>query len=165
MRLLHILEGNDDEEGIGVFLPKHKRCASLALNLVATTDAGKTLNKCPIYQKFYRSAFAKAQEKWNKQFRNSKALMVIKDDIVFLLQVPTVTQWNSVYDAVVGLIAIFDNNRDNLKVFNRVCPILTLLLFTNNYIVFFKEYHRVMCPICTALYKLQSEKYAYIEIL
>ena len=62
VRLLPILEGDNDEEGIEVFLPKHMRCASHILNLVATTDAGKTLNKCAIYKKHYRLAFAKAQE-------------------------------------------------------------------------------------------------------
>ena len=30
---------------------------------------------------------------------------------------------------------------------------------------FSKDYHRVMCPICTALDKLQSEEYAYMGIL
>ena len=67
------------------------RYASHTLNLVATTDAGKTLNKYAIYKKYYRSAFAKAQEKWNKQSRSSKASDVIKDSIGFLLQVPNVT--------------------------------------------------------------------------
>ena len=40
----------------------------------------------------YYSAFAKAKEVWNKQSRSSKASDVIKDNIGFLLQVPTVTQ-------------------------------------------------------------------------
>ena len=90
-------------------VPKHIRCASHTLNLVATTDAGKTLNKFAIYKKYYHLAFAKAQEIWNKQSRSSKAFDVIKNNIGFLLQVPTVTQWNSVYDTVGRLIAIFDN--------------------------------------------------------
>ena len=58
----------------------------------------------------------------------------------------------------------FDNG-DNLKAFNRACTILTLPLITNNDIAFFKEYHRVMRPICTALHKLQSEENAYTGIL
>ena len=60
VQLLPILEGDNDAESVGVFLPKHTRCASHILILVATTDAGKTLNKCPIYKKYNRSAFAKA---------------------------------------------------------------------------------------------------------
>ena len=38
------------------------RCESHTLNLVATSDPGKTLNKCAIYKKYYCSAFAKTQE-------------------------------------------------------------------------------------------------------
>ena len=95
VQLLPILE-----EVVGVFLPKHIRRASHTLNLVATIDAGKTLNKCATYKKYYHSAFAKTQEIWNKQSRSSKASDAIKDNISFLFQVPTVTQWNSVYVAV-----------------------------------------------------------------
>ena len=164
VRLLPIPNGDNDEEGVGEFLPKHIRCASHILNLVATTDAGKTLNECAIYKTFYRSAFAKAQEIWNKQSRSSKASDVIKNNVGFLLQVPTVTQWNFVNDPVGQLIAIFDH-RDNLKAFNRACTILTLPLFINHDIAFLKDYHRVLHPICTTLYKLQSEEYAYTEIL
>ena len=156
------LEGDNDEEGVGIFLSKHMRCASYTLNLVATTDAGKALNKCAIYKKYCRSAFAKAQEIWNKLFWSSNASDVIKDNIGFLLHVPTVP--NSVYDAVGRLIAIFEN-RDNLKAFNQACTILTFPLFTNNDMAFFKDYHRVMRPICTALDKLQSEEYVCTGIL
>ena len=86
--LLLILEGDNDEEGVGVFFPKHMRCISHTLNLVATTDAGEIRNK---------------------QSRSSKALDVIKHNISFLLQVPTATQWNFAYNAIGRLIAIFDN--------------------------------------------------------
>ena len=73
VQLLPNLEEDNDEKGIGIFLPKPMLCASHTLNLVVTTDAGKTMNKCAIYKKYYRSAFAKAQEIWNKQSRSSKA--------------------------------------------------------------------------------------------
>ena len=85
------------------------RCALHNLNLVATTDAGKTMNKCAVYKNYYRSAFAKAQEIWNKQSRSSKASDVIQNNIGFLLQVPTVTRLSSVCNAVGWLIAVFDN--------------------------------------------------------
>ena len=125
VRLLPILEGDKDEEGVGVFLPTHMRCASHIFNLVATTDDGKTLNKCPVYKKYYRSAFAKVKEIWNKQSRSSRASDGIKDNIDFLSQVPNATQQNSVYDAVEQqLIATFDN-RNNLKALDRACTIFT----------------------------------------
>ena len=62
VQLLPILERDDDEEGIGVFLPKHMHCASHTLNLVVITDVGKALNKCDIYQKYYCSAFADTRD-------------------------------------------------------------------------------------------------------
>ena len=163
VQLLPILKGDNNEEDVEIFLPKHMSCALHTLNFVATTDAGKTLNKCAIYKKYYRSAFAKGQELWYEQSWSSKALNVTKDNIGFLLQNPTAIRWNSVNDAVGRLIAIFDN-RDNLNAFYRACTILTLPLFTSNDTAFFKEYHRVMRPICTALENLQSEEYAYTKI-
>ena len=87
VQLLPILEGDNDEESVGVFLPKHVLCASHSLNLVVTIDAGKTLNKCAIYKKYCSSALAKPQEIWYKQSRSSKASDVIKSNIGFLLQV------------------------------------------------------------------------------
>ena len=60
VKLLLILDGDNDEEDVGVFLPKHMRGASRILNLVATTYACKTLNKYPINKKYYCSVFAKA---------------------------------------------------------------------------------------------------------
>ena len=115
---LSIFERDNDEEGVEVFLSKRKHCATHTLNLVATTDAGKTQDKCTIYKKYYCLVFAKAQEIWNKQSRSSKASDVIKNNIGFQLQVLTVTQWISVNDAAGRLIAIFDN-QDDLKAFKQ----------------------------------------------
>ena len=113
-------------------------------------------------QKVLSFGLCKGARVWNKLFWSSNASDVIKDNIGFLLHVPTVP--NSVYDAVGRLIAIFEN-RDDLKAFNQACTILTFPLFTNNDMAFFKDYHRVMRPICTALDKLQSEEYVYTGIL
>lgn len=66
---MYSLLGGENLEDVGVILPKHERCAAHTLNLVATSDAGKALNNCSTYKKHYRSAFAKAQQLWNKQSR------------------------------------------------------------------------------------------------
>ena len=58
VRLLPILEGDNVEENVRVFLTNHMRCASHTPNLMPTTNADKTLNKCAIYKKYYRSAVA-----------------------------------------------------------------------------------------------------------
>ena len=108
VQLLPILEGDNDEKGAGVFLPKHMHCASRILNLLVNADACKTLNKCPNLQKVLLFSICKSQrlsmvaakEIWNKQCRSSKTLDITKDNIGVLLQVLTVIQWNSVYDAV-----------------------------------------------------------------
>ena len=54
--------------GNDALLPKHMRCAAHTLNLVSTTDADKALQGNG-YRSVYRSAFAKAQQLWNKQSR------------------------------------------------------------------------------------------------
>ena len=81
----------------------------------------------------------------------------------FILQVPTVTRLNSVYNAIGQLIAIFEN-RDNLKAFNRAYTILTLPLFTSNDIAFL-IISLGNADICTFLNKAQSEEYASTGIL
>ena len=64
----------DEDEPIGILLPQHMQCAAHTLNLVATMDADKALDKDGIYKKHYPSAFGKAQALWNKQSRNRNSL-------------------------------------------------------------------------------------------
>ena len=68
-------------------------------------------------QKVLSFGVCKGPRDVENQSRGSKASDVIKDSIGFLFQVSTVTQWNSVYDAVERLNAIFDD-QGNSKALN-----------------------------------------------
>ena len=64
----------DEDEPIGILLSQHMLCTVHTLDLVATTDADKALDKDGIYKKHHRLAFGKAQASWNKQSRHGNGL-------------------------------------------------------------------------------------------
>ena len=55
----------------------------------------------------------------------------IKENVDLLLILPTVTRWNSTYDALGRLIAIFDS-RENPNELNRACKRLGLPLVSSS---------------------------------
>lgn len=80
-------------------LPAHQRCACHSLHLLATKDAEAAVEDCS-FKKISRAAFTKCQSLWNKQSRSTQASDTIKDKLGCILVVPSVTQWNSTYNAM-----------------------------------------------------------------
>ena len=72
---------------------------------------------------------------------------------------PTVTRWNSYFDAVER---ITENSVMNL---NELCTRLDLQCFNEKEICFLKEYHKVLKPLARGLDILQGEDNCFYGIL
>ena len=71
------------------------------------------------------------------------------------LQVPTVTRWNSFYEAVSKII------KDDTKI-NKVCQALELPVIPPTEVQFLKDYSSVVKPVATAIDILQGDKNCYL---
>ena len=146
---------NDDEsEEPVIVLPRHMRCCTHTINLVATTDAQKACDDKQ-YKRTHNAAMAKAAALWNLTSRSTKAADTAFDILGYRFNVPTVTSWNSFYEAVSKII------RDEAKT-NKVCQALNLPVLTHSDIVFLKEYAATLKPLATAIDILQGEKNCYM---
>lgn len=86
-------------------MPKHMRCASHTLNLVATTDVKNAVaNDTGTFKRLYRSTMAKCSNLWTHVSRSSKSSDVLESIINVSLRAPGETRWNSTYDAIQRLL-------------------------------------------------------------
>lgn len=126
-----IFISTEDVDTLEYSLPPHSRCSSHTLNLVASVDAKAAITSSPLYRKISRSAFGKITELWNKQNRSSQAADIIQNELKRRLIVPTVTRWNSDFDAIQCVVQITDN-REGLMGLNRICDKLSVPKLTNS---------------------------------
>jgi len=102
---VHTILTDSVNDESSAFLPKHIRCASHTLNLLATTDF-KTLvsDESMGCKRLLRSAFAKCSSLWNNVSRSTKSSDAAVDIIATSLRTPGETRWNSTFDAVKRLL-------------------------------------------------------------
>jgi hypothetical protein len=144
-------------------LPKHQRCASHTLHLIATKDADKAESVDAQYKKVSRSALAKCQGLWNKFGRSALVVDAVTEAFQLGLKRPNQTRWNSVYFAIQRLIKLIQTHGEDLL--NNLCTRLGLPKFARNEITFLNEYVSVMAPLARALDILQGEKKMYLGYL
>ena len=141
-------------------LPKHMRCTTHTLNLIATTDAGKAIKPQSNLKIVLRRAMGKSQSIWNMQGRSTVAADMIERELGRRLVVPNATRWNSTYDAVTVLNELLCGGKR--AAVNKVMVQLKLQGFTDVDIAFLKEYGQVMAPVARALDIVQGEDQAYL---
>jgi len=121
-----------------IVLPPHRRCASHTLNLLASKDALKSLEKTAhntVYRKVYRSFFGKCQYLWNKTHQSTVVNDMVEETLGKKFIRPNLTRWNSTYDSVHHVHELFESKREE---FVRLLDSLGLQRFTIDEIEFCK---------------------------
>lgn len=158
---LTLSEGESDN-GSAYSLPPHQRCACHTLNLIATTDAAKAETDA-VYNKTYRSTFAKCQTLWNRYGCSSLAVDAVTDAYGVGLKRPNSTRWNSVFHAVDRHVRLVNDKGDDE--FRKLCVKLDVPKFTPAEKEFLEDYAVAMKPVTQALNILQSEAKMYMGYL
>lgn len=125
-----LLREDEEEEE----LPKHHRCVSHTVNLLATADTSKVPGWTTAPKPAFTKPAGKAQGLWNCQNRRTVAANEIKAAVNRRLQTPGATRWNSYYDSTACLLQVLgepDKMRalNNVMLNQKVSYILILLIY------------------------------------
>lgn len=132
-------------------LPPHHRCAAHTLNLIANNEVDKWLSSNVESRAVYRSATAKCSALWTKASRSTVASEFMEEVSGRKLIVPTVTRWNSYFDAYSRITEM------PLTDINNICTQFQMKCMNDREYQFLKEYCSIMKPFTVALDILQGE--------
>ncbi|XP_041837775.1 uncharacterized protein LOC121637653 isoform X2 [Melanotaenia boesemani] len=150
--LHNVLTTTTDDDGQTICeLPPHHRCAAHTLNLIANNEVDKWLASNPDSRAVYRSATGKCAALWTKASRSTVASEYLEEVSEKKLIVPTVTRWNSFYDAYARIIEM------PLAIINKLCTQLHIKCMNDKEYQFLTEYCLIMKPFTAALDILQGE--------
>ena len=124
-----------------------------------SSDIDKSLSFSALSRSIYRSLFAKCCALWNKASRLSQAADQIEDVLKRKLIVPTVTSWNSYFNAVQRI------TKNSLTDLNELGSRLDLCCFSERELGNLKEYHKVLEPLARGLDILQGEEHCFYGTL
>lgn len=149
-----------DELGDEIILPPQITCCSHTLNLIATTDCKKILDNPgnTVLKKIYRSAFAKLSALWNLLSRSTVASDIAFKECNCKFPVPTITRWNSQFDAIQKLLT----HKTKL---NALFEQLKLQKLRIDEIEFLEEFVTIMSPLAISLDILQGEKTCFLGLV
>ena len=140
----------------------HFRCIAHSLNLLATTDCRKA-QKMTVYNRMYQQVFDKLQGLWNKYNQSPKFADKYKEYFPNLgLITPTATRWNSRYDSVKRILALYE--KDSVA-FTSVLAAANIRPFTPEHIPFLKEWVKVMKHVAIAMDYLQGDQGMFLGYL
>ncbi|KAK1884417.1 Transposable element Hobo transposase [Dissostichus eleginoides] len=132
-------------------LPPHHRCVAHTLNLIANNEVDKWLSSNVESRAVYRSATAKCSALWTKASRSTVASEFLEEVSGRKLIVPTVTRWNSYFDAYSRITEM------PLTDINNICTQFQMKCMNDREYQFLKEYCSIMKPFTVALDILQGE--------
>ena len=146
-------EDHDDEDDNGprYELPKHERCLSHTLNLIAM-DIGKVKHG---KKSVHHLAMGRVTGLWNKLHKSQLSAEIIIEHFGRSLPTPVVTRWNSLYDALKFLLG------HEKEFINEALIKVDLPTLETAHYEYLKEYEKVLKPLSIALDKLQGERDVY----
>ncbi|XP_031327979.1 uncharacterized protein LOC116159179 [Photinus pyralis] len=136
-------------------LPKHQRCISHTINLIATTGMMKSINKTVAMRTRHTNIINKCLQLWCKAGR-PKSAEIIKEVLGHHLSYPGITRWNSYYASVNQIVS----ERDKLPTLYEKLSIKQFLLKENE-VEYLVEYLKVLKPLASALDILQADTNIY----
>lgn len=140
-------------------LPKHVRCASHTLNLIATTDIKNTIQKDIVLRTRHTNVLAKCNYLW-KMASRPKSAEIIQEVLGHTLSYPGPTRWNSFYNAVTQIV----QEKDHLQELFEKLGIKNEVL-KDSEISFLTEYCQILKPLANSIDILQSEKSCFFGYL
>ncbi|XP_063380400.1 uncharacterized protein LOC134667023 [Cydia fagiglandana] len=145
-----LLVNNSEElETRELYLPRHLRCASHTLSLLATTDLNNYI-KNSLISRIHYSATAKCTLLWNMS-RKPKSAEIIKEHLGHQLLYPCPTRWNSLYDAILHLM------KSKTKLNSLFEQLGKANTFSAVELEYLEELLEVLKPIASALDYLQGD--------
>lgn len=138
-------------------LPRHFRCASHTLNLIATTDSLKAITENKSLKTKYFNVIKKCTSVW-KYLRSPKRNENLKAYLGISLKRPVVTRWNSTYDCIVQLLTVDEKLLDNSKIKLKKA-------LNSAYFKFLHEFVRCSEPLACVIDRLQADNFYYGVLL
>ncbi|XP_071055951.1 uncharacterized protein [Onthophagus taurus] len=155
----YISEGDrNDQDNINIILPRHLRCASHTLNLIATTDMKNILQKNTILRSRNIHAINKCSLLWNKANR-PKSAEVIKGVLGHALSTPGATRWNSLYDSITQIL----KEKEKLPVLFKELDLNSS--FKDAELAYLEQYVNIMKPLAQTIDLLQGEECCFYGFL
>ncbi|KAL7634771.1 UNVERIFIED_CONTAM: hypothetical protein RMT77_015148 [Armadillidium vulgare] len=155
---------NELEEHDDPGLPKHRRCISHTLNILAASDVSKVPQWSSSAKDPFNKTLAKAQALWNAQNRKTTTAVRIEEELGTKLTTPSATRWNSLYDSMKNLLKNLETHMTQINnIFMEQEHSLPVFNITDKEVI--TEYVEIMAPVAVRINMLLDEKTAYTGVL
>lgn len=139
-------------------LPKHVRCATHTLHLLATTDIKNVIDSNTAFRTRHERVLHKCTLLWKKAGK-PKSAEIIQSVLGHTLSYPCITRWNSFYD---GISQILQETNKLKELFDKLdikdC-------FKDTELQYLEGYCRILKPLADTIDFLQGEEHTYYGYL
>lgn len=139
-------------------LPKHLRCASHTLHLIASVDMLKIIKASSYLSAAHFGALEKCTALWNV-LRSPKSSEKMNEYLEKSLIRPVITRWNSMFDALERIVA----SKQQIIQVSLVVGITNVL--TESDFRYLEEYLKILKPLAVTTDLLQGEDVCYYGYL
>lgn len=142
-----------------IVLPKHVRCASHTMNLIATVDVKNAIQRNTTLRTRHTNAVAKCTILW-KMAGKPKSSEIIKQILGHTLSYPGATRWNSMYDSISQILKCKEHFEELFEKLN-----IKHQMFKDSEIEYLFEYCTILQPLANAIDILQGDQNTYFGYL